>query len=243
MNKPLMFILAIIFVLIVGAVIFRYQFRSPLDESVSIPQGEVPREASQREKEMLATGEKMSVGAFTVEFVSVIEDSRCPEGVDCVQPGDVTIKILVEEPSLKKEYTLSPLRRFPLSVGEHYLRLERVDPMRKPNEKIKSKDYRASFVMTSKNSVSKEIAKEKAKTLLGKRFSQEEATLLDEPQEYGFGWVFPYRVDTTTPRATNSVAGPLVVFRDGTVLFLTSSMTPEAALQETQASWQASQME
>lgn len=224
-------------VLIVGVIIFLYQIRKPMGERVGVPQGEVFRETSQTGKLILTLGEKMSLGAFTIEFVSVIEDSRCPEGVDCVQPGEVILKILVKGASFEKEYALSPLRHFPLSVGEYYLRLQSVDPRRLPDKKIEAKEYRANFFVVGKNFITVERAKEKAQELLGKRWSQGGATLSGEPQEYGFGWVFPYHADTTVPMATNSMTGPLAVFRDGTASFLTSSETASHVIHETEREW------
>lgn len=45
----------------------------------------------------LAVGEMVTVDALDVTFVAVREDSRCPEGVDCVWAGNAAIELALAE--------------------------------------------------------------------------------------------------------------------------------------------------
>ncbi len=44
---------------------------------------------------------KASNSKVTVKFVSLIEDSRCPEGVNCIHAGNARIKVTVSKPGGK----------------------------------------------------------------------------------------------------------------------------------------------
>ncbi|MBF4481860.1 hypothetical protein [Dehalococcoides mccartyi] len=52
-----------------------------LDQSISFPPGQ----------SCLIAGEDL-----TIKFVGVLSDSRCPEGVQCVWEGEVTVELLIK---------------------------------------------------------------------------------------------------------------------------------------------------
>lgn len=88
----------------------------------------------------------------SVTFVRVVEDSRCPKGVQCVWEGDATIEVRVmwdgAEPELVQ---LHLTRRTTGDVVAKGLRLSlhRLDPYPEQNRPIDSRDYRAALVVTS----------------------------------------------------------------------------------------------
>lgn len=43
----------------------------------------------------LGVGESAAVGGQTLRFVEVVEDSRCPQGVQCIQAGRAQIRVAV----------------------------------------------------------------------------------------------------------------------------------------------------
>lgn len=57
--------------------------------------------------------------------------------------------------------------------------------------------------------------------------------------EKPFGWVFFYepKAAATDPMAAVPGAGPLVVHRDGTTTFLSSSVPPNVAIEEYEKAW------
>lgn len=51
-----------------------------------------------------AVGKKSKI---KVKFVSVVEDSRCPEGVNCVWAGNAKIKVLISNGMTSREYEMN----------------------------------------------------------------------------------------------------------------------------------------
>ena len=56
-------------------------------------------------------GETVMIDSYRVEFVAVLEDSRCPEDVVCVWAGQAKVKVLISEAGgdfEEKEIVLGP---------------------------------------------------------------------------------------------------------------------------------------
>ena len=51
-----------------------------------------------------AVGKKSKI---KIKFVSVVEDSRCPEGVNCIWAGNAKIKVLISNGMTSKEYEMN----------------------------------------------------------------------------------------------------------------------------------------
>ena len=96
-------------------------------------------------------GESVGVkgGDFTVEFSSVIEDSRCPMNARCVWEGNARIALKVRESTRSQVIELNTSERFPTrgSVGENSkgisIRLHRLEPT--PMGGVPTKDYVATL--------------------------------------------------------------------------------------------------
>lgn len=81
---------------------------------------------------------------LTIEFTSVIEDSRCPEGAICIWEGNAKITIQVNA----KEHTLNTtLEPKEIEDSEFRIKLLSVSPYPKLNEEIKLVDYRIKLVI------------------------------------------------------------------------------------------------
>lgn len=68
--------------------------------------------ASSPQEVELSIGERVTARGLTVDFVRLVGDSRCPEGVNCVWAGDAEIELSVkgkDEPrSVRLHTTLEP---------------------------------------------------------------------------------------------------------------------------------------
>jgi hypothetical protein len=89
-------------------------------------------------------------GAFTVSFVKVNEDSRCPEGVVCVWQGNVATALLVgananEKTPVTLHTTLTP---HSVSSGAYTVALTGIKPARKQQGNIPQAEYIATFRVT-----------------------------------------------------------------------------------------------
>lgn len=104
--------------------------------------------AQTEQKETIKFGKqkKFSRSKLTVKFVSVTEDSRCPQGVQCIQAGNARIKVEISNGTTKETFemntTLGPKGA---SFSGFAIYLDELLPMTKANTKIKQNDYKGKF--------------------------------------------------------------------------------------------------
>src|SRR5262245_33495409 len=98
-------------------------------------------------EEALVEGESLTVG-----FESVLADSRCPEGVDCVWSGNAKIKVR----SNKQKQAPAALE-LNTNVGagsssylNYEIRLVALKPRPKADKAVPSNEYRATLIVTKK---------------------------------------------------------------------------------------------
>ena len=82
---------------------------------------------------------------WNLEFVQVVNDSRCPKGVACIWAGDAELALRVVHANLEKRFSLhTGLQPHSALVMGYRLRLNRLDP---DNESGKILSYRAIFTL------------------------------------------------------------------------------------------------
>jgi hypothetical protein len=89
---------------------------------------------------------------LAVVFESVLEDSRCPEGVDCIWSGNAKIRIR----SSKQKHALAPIE-LNTDVGpksssylDYEIRLVALKPRPKADKPVQSNEYKATLIITKK---------------------------------------------------------------------------------------------
>ena len=87
--------------------------------------------------------EAVYVDGPIVKPVAVIEDSRCPKGVDCVWTGRVRVKMLWMRADGPRTFILSTEGPTPIADGS--MTLADVRPARAKDGKIDAVDYRFSL--------------------------------------------------------------------------------------------------
>ena len=88
-------------------------------------------------------GETVTVGGLRVTPLALIEDSRCPQGVQCVWAGRVRISATISTPTMKLTRELTLGEPFPVADGT--LTLAEVRPVRVKDAGIAPADYRFGF--------------------------------------------------------------------------------------------------
>jgi hypothetical protein len=89
---------------------------------------------------------------LAVTFESVLEDSRCPDGVDCIWSGNAKIRIR----SSKQKQTPATIElntdAGPKSSSylNYEIRLVGLKPSPKPNEAVKPHEYKAALIIARK---------------------------------------------------------------------------------------------
>jgi hypothetical protein len=106
-----------------------------------------------QEFELKINQEAMIEGeALAVEFESVLEDSRCPEGVDCIWSGNA--KIRLRSGKQKQTPAAVELNTHIGSKSSSYLnyeiRLVALKPRPKADKPIQPNEYRATLIVTKK---------------------------------------------------------------------------------------------
>ncbi|MCY7377652.1 MAG: hypothetical protein LH472_16970 [Pyrinomonadaceae bacterium] len=90
---------------------------------------------------------KFSRSKINVKFVALIEDSRCPEGVNCVWAGNAKIKVQISEGSNAGETFEINTNLGPkgATFGGYAVNLISLTPTPKDNVRINKNSYTATF--------------------------------------------------------------------------------------------------
>jgi hypothetical protein len=129
--------------LVVIAVLLAACARAPLaaTQSVTVDQ---PFALKMGQSVRLA-GEGLELG-----FETVVSDSRCPRGVQCIRAGEATIRVAVEKaPSARATFELrTTASAGDATYGMYSIRLLSVNPYPDANRRIQPEEYEATFVVT-----------------------------------------------------------------------------------------------
>ena len=88
-------------------------------------------------------GETVNPGGPTVTPLRLVEDSRCPQGVQCVWAGRVVVNATISTPTMTLTRDLVLGEPFPVADGT--LTLAEVQPVRGKNAAPAPADYRFGF--------------------------------------------------------------------------------------------------
>jgi hypothetical protein len=88
---------------------------------------------------------------FSVKFVELVEDSRCPRDTTCIWEGNAKIKVRVTKGGKSEILELnSSLRNRPASFGGYYFRLTGLTPAPASNIRINRNGYVATIEIRKK---------------------------------------------------------------------------------------------
>ena len=96
---------------------------------------------------VLKPGQQRTVSGLKIKFISVEEDSRCPENARCVWAGNARVKIEVTSKRLGTK--VFEMNTFSGPRGNQFdgyaINLENLTPGRKTSDPIRSSAYRATI--------------------------------------------------------------------------------------------------
>jgi hypothetical protein len=107
---------------------------------------------------VLRVGQEATVAEqkLNVKFVSVLEDSRCPKGVNCIWAGNVRVQLQVSKARSKPakvELSLNP-RDAPdgeaSNYGDYKLKLVSVEPYPVEGQQLRASDYTVTLSISKK---------------------------------------------------------------------------------------------
>jgi len=89
---------------------------------------------------------------LAVVFESVLEDSRCPEGVDCIWSGNAKIKVRLS----KQKHAPAPIElntsveSKSSSYLDYEIKLVALKPRPKADKPVQTNEYKATLIITKK---------------------------------------------------------------------------------------------
>lgn len=105
----------------------------------------------------LRLGEEVAVeGGLELKFVSVLSDSRCPQGVDCFWEGNAEIEVAASKPGEPPALLrLNTHRSSPTeaAVLDYTVRLVGLAPHPRYGDQAATREYAASLVVTAREPV------------------------------------------------------------------------------------------
>ena len=108
-------------------------------------------DAKTGEVKLRVAQEKTAPGTgIKIRFLSVVEDSRCPEGVNCIWAGVAKIKIQLRKtgkPAKEFELNTNQLDKF-ITFEGHTIKLAAVTPYPKSGTAINASAYSATLTIT-----------------------------------------------------------------------------------------------
>jgi hypothetical protein len=98
--------------------------------------GAADRTATLGESFRLPRGESAEVGGLSVRFAQVVEDSRCPLGVQCIRAGEAKIQLALRTNDQRRTVVLATEGAQPNAVdfAGYEVRLVTVDPPRRRDD-------------------------------------------------------------------------------------------------------------
>jgi hypothetical protein len=98
--------------------------------------GAADRTAALGDDFRLPRGETAEVGGLSVRFAQVVEDSRCPLGVQCIRAGEAKIQLALRTGDQRRTVVLATEGAQPTAAdfAGYEVRLITVDPPRRRND-------------------------------------------------------------------------------------------------------------
>jgi hypothetical protein len=109
----------------------------------------VEAQTGQQQKIQINKQKKFSRSNLTVKFVSLIEDSRCPIGTNCIWAGNAKIKIEVGKGRSKKTFEVNTnIGAKGAAYDGYQIELVALTPVPKENIRINKNGYVATFAVS-----------------------------------------------------------------------------------------------
>jgi hypothetical protein len=115
----------------------------------------VPKDVALDKEFQIRFGEVVSIKkeGLKIGFENVVEDSRCPTGVECVWAGNAKIVILMKN-NRRRAYTIklntSVEPKQDNFLKKYDVKLVSLSPYPKKDAKIKNRDYVATLIVSKR---------------------------------------------------------------------------------------------
>jgi len=131
-----------IFIAILGGVIVLvggyFYFTQKTASTVIAPTSDAPNSV------VLPMGHTGRVGDILITFNSVVEDSRCPAGVMCIQAGSVTANVTLTSGGKTETFNL-PQDQVPHEFNGYHISIKGAEPLKRQHGEIAQSEYVVTF--------------------------------------------------------------------------------------------------
>lgn len=140
MNNKFLTI-SVVIILIVGFMFAFSAYEKNKAEKVSAPVPADPahEEPSPTARTTTGIGGSVTIGQITVSPKRLVEDSRCPKSVQCIQAGRVVIEADVTGPGVKQTILLASDKA--TTLGRYIISLVTIAPEKLDSKTIPDSDY------------------------------------------------------------------------------------------------------
>lgn len=106
-------------------------------------------QTGERQKIQVNKQKTLLKSKLTIKFLSLVEDSRCPEGTRCIHAGNAQIKIEVSKRGAKETFELNTNTGAKSATFDGYaIELISLTPVPKENIRINRNGYVATFAVS-----------------------------------------------------------------------------------------------
>lgn len=91
----------------------------------------------------LAVGDVLVGDEYSLRLEQILEDSRCPADVRCIQAGRLVVEILVSENGEEERFVISSAEE-EVNMGDRYIKIIQIDP-HPSEEEIADNEYAVTF--------------------------------------------------------------------------------------------------
>jgi hypothetical protein len=138
MRRRIYFILAVIVALVASFAYFR-EAEAPIDHLRETPDPATTANKPPKAATQAYLGESITMSDVTIKPYEILEDSRCPVDVICIQAGTVRIKAMFTSGlgTVSQEFKLN----MPITTEAEQIILTKVLPERSSKEQLEPGDY------------------------------------------------------------------------------------------------------
>ena len=109
----------------------------------------VEAQTGERQKVRINTQKKFSKSKLSIKFVSLIEDARCPQDVQCIQAGNAKIEIEISKGNQKETFEINTnLGPKGATFDGYAVELADLTPAPRSNIRINKNGYVATFAVS-----------------------------------------------------------------------------------------------
>ncbi len=128
----------LLFILVAGCIVGVFFFRNEKVKNVLpitlLNEGEVT----------LRVGEETQINNFKVKVLEILEDSRCPVDVTCIQAGKVSFKVFYDSGTRTETFIVNSNGN-PYAFGMYSFYVGNIEPLTQSSKNISPEDYRITL--------------------------------------------------------------------------------------------------